>query len=76
MIEQEFGDIVVVVIEGDHQRCDTFWRRHIHIGAGPYQCLDAGITAVARGIQQRSKSPDGTILAPGLRGNLVRPVAI
>src|SRR5207247_3724012 len=61
-IQQQFGDIVMIVIEGDHQRSDAFRRRHIDIGGGPDQRLDAVIAAVAGGIQQRSKSTDGTIL--------------
>ena len=32
-IEQQLGDVVVVVIERDHQRSDAFRSRHIHIGA-------------------------------------------
>ena len=75
-IQQQFGDIVMIVIEGGHQRRDAFRRRHIHIGTGRDQRLDAVLAAVAPGIQQRGKSPDGTILSAGLRGNLVRPVAI
>src|SRR5262249_5973135 len=75
-IQQQSGNIVMIVIEGDHQRSDAFRRRHIDISAGPDQRLDAVIAAVAPGIQQRGKSSDGTILSAGLRGNLVRPVAI
>ena len=55
---------------------DGFCDWHIDIGAGPDQRLDAVIAAVAGGIQQRGQSPDGTILTAGLRGKLVRPVAI
>jgi hypothetical protein len=54
-----------VVIEGDHQRSDAFRRGHIDVSAGPDQRLDAVIAAVAGGIQQRGKSPDGTILSAG-----------
>ena len=75
-IEQQFGDIVMVVIEGDHQRRHAFRRRHIHIGAGRDQRLDAVVAAVARRIQQRGQSPDGTILRARLRRNLARPVAV
>ena len=75
-IEQQFGDVVVVVIESEHQRSDAFRRRHIHIGAGGDQRLDAVIAAVARRIEQRGQSADGTILRAGLRRNLARPVAV
>ena len=51
MIQQEFGDIVVVVIEGDHQRRYAFRCRHIHVGAVRDQRFDAVVAAVARGIQ-------------------------
>ena len=75
-IQQQCGHVVVIVIEADHQRSDAFRRRHIHIGAGTDQRLDAVRAAVARGIQQGGQSSDGTVLSAGLRGQLVRPVRI
>src|SRR5215470_19243867 len=30
-IQQELGDIVMVVVEGEHQRSHTLGRRHVHI---------------------------------------------
>ncbi len=75
-IQQQLGDIVISVVESDHQRSHAFRTRHIHISAGGDHLLDAVIAAVAGRIQQGGQASDGTKLRAGLRRNLVRPVAV
>ena len=57
MIEQEMGNIVVVVIEGDQQGRHAFRRRDIHVSAICDQRIDAVIAAVACRIQQGCQGP-------------------
>src|SRR3954464_10469018 len=70
MIEQQFGDIVVVVIESDHQRRYAFRRRQIHVGAFRNQLLNAVIAAVACAIQQGCQSSEGMVLHARLLRNM------
>src|SRR5262249_22897500 len=64
-IQQEPGDIVVVVVEGEHQRGYALGRRRIHIGAGCNQRLDTVVATVTRRIQQRGQSSNWTVLRAG-----------
>ena len=46
-LEQQFGHVVMIVVDGEHQRSHAFGRRYIHIGTGSNQSFDAVRTAVA-----------------------------
>src|SRR5262249_57311707 len=75
-IQQESGDVIMVVVEGEHQRGHALGCRHIHIRAGANQCLDTVVTAVTCRVQQRGESANRTILRAGFRGNLAGPVGV
>ena len=61
-IEQQLRDIVMVIVEREHQRGHTFGCRDIHIGAGADQRVDAVVAAVAGGVRaaRSARQPDDT----------------
>src|SRR5262245_7033086 len=76
MIQQEFCDVVVIVIEGNYQCRDTLWGWNIDVRFCRDERLDAFETTPSRRVQKRRQPSDRTILRAGLGSDLARPVAV
>jgi hypothetical protein len=62
VLEEEFSDVVIVVIERDHQRSRAFGRRQVDVRTCVEKRFDASQTAAARCVEQRSQTAVSVIL--------------
>src|SRR6185503_10536214 len=75
-IQQELGHVVMIVIEGEHQRSHSLGCRLIHIRAGGDQRLETVVAAVTCRVQKGGQSSNRTVLRTRLRSNLAGPVRV
>jgi hypothetical protein len=75
-LEQEFRDIVIVVIDRNHQRSGAFGRREIDISACGKKRFNAGETSASGRIKKRRKTTIRVILRARFRCYLRRPVVV
>jgi len=76
VLEEEFRDVVIVVVERDHHGRRAFGRRQIDIGACIEKRFDAPHATPTGCVQQRCKPTIRVILRARFRCNLAWPVVV